>query len=98
MLKLVVLNTNMEYGKYLELQTRLEWLYDFHPDFFDDISPEDKKVLQEAFLYDTPDEEYPDSIEDFFNTRAKDDLRIQQRMLVAVRALYDAAGAGDLTI
>lgn len=71
MLKLVVLNTNMEYGKYLELQTRLEWLYDFHPDFFDDISPEDKKVLQEAFLYDTPDEEYPDSIEDFLTLALK---------------------------
>jgi len=29
----------MNYDRYLELQTRLEWFYDFHPEFFNDISP-----------------------------------------------------------
>ena len=37
----------MNYDRYLELQTRLEWFYDFHPEFFDDILPEQKKLLQD---------------------------------------------------
>ena len=42
----------MNYDRYLELQTRLEWFYDFHPEFFNDISPKQKKLLQDTFLYD----------------------------------------------
>lgn len=40
-------NTIMTYKKYLALQTRLEWFYDFHPGFFDDIPASQKELLQQ---------------------------------------------------
>ena len=58
-------NYSMDYKRYLRIQWRLEWFYDFHPDFFDNIPPEQKKLLQETFLYDTPDEGYPESLRNF---------------------------------
>lgn len=55
----------MDYDKYLKLQSFLEWFYEFHPQFFDDIPPKQKKLLQDTFLYDAPDEGYPESLRDF---------------------------------
>lgn len=40
-------NTIVNYKKYLALQTRLEWFYDFHPGFFDDIPASQKELLQQ---------------------------------------------------
>ena len=82
----------MNYEKYVALQTRLEWFYDFHPEFFDDISIEQKELLQETFLYDAPDEDYPRSIQEFYNEKINGKPQLQQDMLLAVRAVYLAAG------
>lgn len=57
----------MDYDKYLKLQSFLEWFYEFHPQFFDGILPEQKKLLQDTFLYDAPDEGYPESLRDFYD-------------------------------
>ena len=57
----------MDYDKYLKLQSFLEWFYEFRPQFFDDILPEQKKLLQDTFLYDAPDEGYPESLRDFYD-------------------------------
>lgn len=57
----------MNYQRYLDLQSRLEWFYDFHPDFFDDISDEEKVLLQKTFLYDAPDDAYPESLRAFYD-------------------------------
>ncbi len=89
-------NIVMNYDKYLELQTRLEWFYDFHPEFFDDISSEEKTLLQKTFLYDTPDNEYPESLQVFYDETIRDDTNLHRKMLLAVDALYKAAGAGSL--
>lgn len=85
---------SMDYKKYLDLQTRLEWFYDFHPSFFDDISSNQKKLLQETFLYDTSDEDYPKSIREFYDKKICDDKNLHKEMILAIDALYQAAGAG----
>lgn len=82
----------MNYEKYLALQTRLEWFYDFHPEFFNDIPVKQRELLQKTFLYDTPDEDYPESIQEFYNEKIDGEPQLQQDMLLAVRALYLAAG------
>ena len=86
----------MTYKKYLALQTRLEWFYDFHPGFFDDISASQKELLQRTFLYDTSDDEYPESIRKFYNDTIAGRSQLQHDMRIAVDALYRAAGAGRL--
>ena len=86
----------MNYDRYLKLQTRLEWFYDFHPEFFDDIPPEQKKLLQDTFLYDAPDEGYPESLQDFYHETINGKPTLQHDALLAVDALYQAAGAGSL--
>ena len=90
-------NTIMTYKKYLALQTRLEWFYDFHPGFFDDIPASQKELLQRTFLYDTSDYEYPESIRKFYNDTIAGRPQLQHDMRIAVDALYRAAGAGKLT-
>ena len=89
-------NTIVNYKKYLALQTRLEWFYDFHPGFFDDIPASQKELLQRTFLYDTSDDEYPESIRKFYNDTIAGRPQLQHDMRIAVDALYRAAGAGRL--
>lgn len=89
-------NIAMNYDRYLELQTRLEWFYDFHPEFFNDISPEQKKLLQDTFLYDAPDEHYPESLRDFYDKNIDNQPTLQNDILLAIDALYKAAGSGSL--
>ncbi len=89
-------NNIMDYQKYLDLQTRLEWFYDFHPEFFDDISSEEKTLLQKTFLYDMPDDEYPESLQVFYGENIDGDTSLQRKMLLAVDSLYRVAGAGSL--
>ncbi len=89
-------NTTVNYKKYFALQTRLEWFYDFHPGFFDDIPASQKELLQQTFLYDAPDDEYPESIRKFYNDMIAGRPQLQHDMCMAVDALYRAAGAGRL--
>lgn len=89
-------NIAMNYDRYLELQTRLEWFYDFHPEFFNDISPKQKKLLQDTFLYDTPDEHYPKLLRNFYDKNIDNQLAIQNDMLLAIDTLYKAAEAESL--
>lgn len=91
-------NYSMDYKRYLRIQWRLEWFYDFHPESFDDIPPEQKKLLQDTFLYDAPDEGYPESLRDFYNKNIDNQPALQNDMLLAVDALYKAAGAGGWLI
>lgn len=86
----------MNYKRYLQLQNRLEWFYDFHPDFFDDIPTDQKKLLQETFLYDTPDSDYPESIKDFYSQNISNNHELDKDILIAVDSLYKAAGAGSV--
>lgn len=90
-------NTTVNYKKYFALQTRLEWFYDFHPGFFDDIPASQKELFQQTFLYDAPDDEYPESIRKFYNDMIAGRPQLQHDMCMAVDALYRAAGAGKLT-
>lgn len=85
----------MNYDSYLELQTRLEWFYDFHPEFFDDIPPEQKKLLQDTFLYDAPDDGYPELLQDFYDKNIGNQPALQNDMLLAIDVLYEVAGAGS---
>lgn len=89
-------NYSMDYKRYLRIQWRLGWFYDFHPESFDDIPPEQKKLLQETFLYDAPDEGYPESLRDFYDEKISNNKTLHKEMLLAVDALYKVAGAGGL--
>jgi len=86
----------MDYDKYLKLQSFLEWFYEFHPQFFDDILPEQKKLLQDTFLYDAPDEGYPKSLQDFYDETIGCKPALQHDMLMAVDSLCKIAGAENL--
>ena len=88
-------NYSMDYKRYLRIQWRLEWFYDFHPEFFDDIPPEKKKLLQETFLYDTPDEGYPESLRDFYDEKISNNKTLHKEMLLAVDVLYRTIGVGS---
>lgn len=88
-------NYSMDYKRYLRIQWRLEWFYDFHPEFFDDIPPEQKKLLQETFLYDTPDEGYPESLRDFYDEKISNNKTLHKEMLLAVDVLYRTIGVGS---
>ena len=92
----ILYNTTVNYKKYLALQTRLEWFYDFRPGFFDNITASQKELLQQTFLYDAPDDEYPESIRKFYNDMTAGRPQLQHDMCMAVDALYRAAGAGRL--
>ena len=85
----------MDYEKYLEYQNRVEWLYDFHPDFFEELSPSDREALEQFFLYKVSDEEYPVSIKEFFESRVAKDESVQQGIIQALRSLYEISGSGD---
>ena len=63
---------------------------------FNDISPKQKKLLQNTFLYDMPDEHYPESLRDFYDKNIDNQPTLQNDMFLAVDALYKAAGAGSL--
>lgn len=89
-------NTTVNYKKYFALQTRLEWFYDFRPGFFDNITASQKELLQQTFLYDAPDDGYPESIRKFYDDTIAGYPKLQHDMLVAVDALYRVAGAGTL--
>ena len=86
----------MDYDKYLKLQSFLEWFYEFHPQFFDGILPEQKKLLQDTFLYDAPDEGYPKSLQDFYDETIGCKPALQHDILAAeslckagVESLFD---------
>ena len=63
---------------------------------FNDISPEQKKLLQNTFLYDAPDEHYPESLRNFYDKNIDNQPALHNDMLLAVDVLYKAAGAGSL--
>ena len=68
----------------------------FSSELFNDISPEQKKLLQDTFLYDAPDERYPESLRDFYDKNIDNQPALQNDILLAIDALYKAAGAGSL--
>lgn len=87
----------MNYEQYLYLQNRVEWLYSFHPEFFEQITSEQRKVLQTGVLYDTDDREYPKSIQNFFNENIASKPAVQKQLLESVQALYDVSGSGQFS-
>ena len=88
----------MNYKQYLALQSRIDWLHDFHPEFFDQLDAEQRSVLQRGLLYDTSDADYPESIEEFYRTVVEHDIRLQKDMFRAAQVLYDLSGSGDLSL
>jgi len=88
----------MNYEQYIELQNRVEWLYDFHPDFFDQLEQKDREALQEGLLYDTDDADYPESIEVFYKNSIATNEKLQADMFKAAQKLYALSGSGNLTL
>ncbi|HWT40924.1 MAG TPA: hypothetical protein VN081_06725 [Dongiaceae bacterium] len=88
----------MNYKQYLALQSRVDWLYEFHPEFFDQLPPEQRGMLQKGLLYDTDDSDYPESIEDFYKTTIEGDVKLQKDMFHAAQTLYRLSGSGDLEL
>ena len=68
----------------------------FIQSFFNDISPKQKKLLQDTFLYDLPDESYSESLRDFYDKNVDNQPALQNDILLAVNVLYKAAGAESL--
>jgi len=88
----------MNYQQYIELQNRVEWLHDFHPDFFDQLEPQERGSLQKGLLYDMADADYPESIKDFYEKSIAHDEKLQADMFKAAQKLYDLSGSGELNL
>lgn len=88
----------MNYEQYIELQNKVEWLHDFHPDFFDQLKQEERSALQEGLLYDTADANYPESIKDFYEKSIAHNEKLQADMFKAAQKLYVLSGSGQLSL
>lgn len=87
----------MNYEQYLELQTRVEWLFDFHPNFFDfDLSETERVALKELLLIGVSDEEYPASIADYYESRIAGKPDEVRRIVQAVEHLYEVSRSGSV--
>ena len=83
----------MNYKKYLEFQSVVESFYDFHPEFFSELSETDRNILQKGFLYDTPDSDYPTSIEAYYEKTISGEPEFSKALVLALDALYKKAHA-----
>lgn len=71
-------------------------MYDFHPDFFDELDGAELEVLQKGFLYNTDDDTYPKSLKQYYEDNVSADEELQKRMFASVQKLYDLSGSGKL--
>lgn len=88
----------LNYKQYLALQNRVDWLYGFHPEYFDELDPQFRTALHTGLLYDVDDKDYPESIEEYYKTSVETDLKLQQDMLRAAKMLYSLSGSGELDL
>lgn len=86
----------MKYREYLSVQSQLERMYDFHPDFFDMLEVAEREALEKGFLYATEDDEYPGSLRDFFDSEIAQDAELQMAMLRAAQRIYTLSGSGSI--
>lgn len=86
----------MNYTEYLHIQSQVERMYDFHPDFFDELDGVELEVLRKGFLYNTDDDTYPESLKQYYEDNVSTDEQLQKRMFAAVQKLYDLSGSGKL--
>ena len=86
----------VKYNEYLTLQSQVERLYDFHPDLFDKLSSDEYAILHNTLLFDTSDEEYPESIESFFYNTVAESPLTQTTLLSAAQHLYNLSNGGDV--
>lgn len=85
----------MTYQMFLRMEDRLSWMYAFHPEFFLDIDESERAALRKCFLYDV-DDEYPDSIEDYYNQVISVDSELQRKAILAMQHLYELSSSGNL--
>ena len=86
----------MNYIEYLHVQSQIERMHDFHPEFFDMLSEEEKNALHEGFLYDVPDDTYPESIKAFYDEKVAKNLTLQRQMLRAAQRIYTLSNSGSI--
>ena len=67
----------------------LDGLYEFHPDFFEQLSESDRKVIKEYYL---AGEEVPENIFEYRAALISGDVRIEQDAKGAYERLLQIAG------
>lgn len=93
----------MTYNQYLHLMFSLETFYDFHPEYFRELSNDKQNALSKVFLYDyddthNNDDDYPKSIEGYFRDNIENNQRLQQLALSAVSDIYRSSGMGEFSL
>ena len=93
----------MAYNQYLHLMFSLETFYDFHPEYFRELSQKKRSALSKVFLYDYDDtngndDDYPASVEDYFNKNIRDNKDLQSLALLAVSDIYKNSGMGEFSL
>lgn len=93
----------MTYNQYLHLMFLLETFYDFHPEYFRELSSDKQNALSKVFLYDyddthSNDDDYPKSIEGNFRDNIENNQRLQQLALSAVSDIYRSSGMGEFSL
>lgn len=86
----------MNYTEYLHIQSQVERMYDFHPEFFDELDGIELEILRKGFLYDTDDNTYPESLKQYYEDNVSVDEGLQKRMFAVAQKLYDLSGSGKL--
>lgn len=93
----------MNYNQYLRLMNFVGGFYDFHPEFFDELSDGQKRALSVVFLYDYDDthddnKDFPPSIRDYYNNLMISNSKDIAVALSAVATLYDVSGMGKFDL
>lgn len=86
----------MKYVEYLHVQSQIERMHEFHPEFFDSLSDGEKRALHEGLLYDVVDSAYPDSIRAYYDNEVAKNRHLQQAILEAAQKIYTLSGSGDI--
>jgi hypothetical protein len=57
----------------------LESLYEFHPEFFDELSPEEFSTLQTYYLFATATSDYPKNVFEYRQRLLKENPSLENR-------------------
>jgi hypothetical protein len=68
-------------------------LYEFHPEFFDELLPEEFSVLQTYYLFATAASDYPKNVFEYRLRLLKEKPSLESHAKAAYKRLLQMAGA-----
>ena len=88
----------MTYEAYRYIQSRVESIYAFHPEFLEQLPAKDRLTLKEGTLYDVDDDDYPKSVHEYYKKAVVPDKKLQEGLLRSIKQLYQMSGYGEFDL